>query len=712
MKAAMILLFLLGGLAVLTPRAAIAEEPIRFDSSVGLRTPVTNLGMRPLLLEMPDGSLNLTWVENAVEVLNSRSTNGGATWSSPVRVNDSMNGQRNEIRTSLDSSGVIYAAWQDYRRLGSADLEIYFSRSLNGGASWSTNLPIYRKLSGNQALYDGFAVSSGGVVYVIYSEGAGELWMHRSANRGVNWDSPRRIVSYSTGIMNGHSLIIGPQGKLHLLYSYASDGSNYRRYYTSSTDGGANWASAVLAENYTGSTGQSAGECDLKLDEDGVLYAAWYDARSGSQDVWTSSSSNGGGTWSSAVRANDRTTDKQIMPVLCLCGSKLLVSWYDQGNGNAYVAVSENGGSTWRSSQLLNDVSGTKHFFQDLLFREDVVHVVWMVNASNKYELRYRTGEFNVPPVVDAGSNISIFSSDQSTTTLTGTATDPEGDDLTARWVYGGQPLGSWSALPSGGLDLDLGDLDDLDVGAHVFTFEVSDGTDTASASVVVTVKNSPPVPSPTGGGVYEIGSGSYVSLGGLVADWEGDELAWEWRKGTTVLFSGTITTTSGGTPVSLPAKSLLTTALGLGVHTLDLAVDDGTNEEVVASIEVEVIDSTAPTMSLSPSPSILWPPKHDLVTVILTTNAADSSGGSVTLSVQVTSDEPPEYDGDGNFLPDHEVVGINQSTGVITLKLRAERSGKGDGRSYTITVTATDQSGNASTAEAVVAAPHDKSKK
>ena len=43
---------------------------------------------------------------------------------------------------------------------------------------------------------------------------------------------------------------------------------------------------------------------------------------------------------------------------------------------------------------------------------------------------------------------------------------------------------------------------------------------------------------------------------------------------------------------------------------------------------------------------------------------------------------------------------------------LRAERSGKGNGRIYLITYSATDSSGNTSFAEATVIVPHDQGNK
>jgi hypothetical protein len=113
--------------------------------------------------------------------------------------------------------------------------------------------------------------------------------------------------------------------------------------------------------------------------------------------------------------------------------------------------------------------------------------------------------------------------------------------------------------------------------------------------------------------------------------------------------------------------------------------------------------DVTAPVVTaIGVSPNTLWPPNHKLVPVTVALAATDACSAVTSAIASVTSDEPVNGLGDGNTEPDWVV------TGALTLLLRAERSGLGDGRVYTIGVTSTDASGNATTSYATVLVPHD----
>jgi hypothetical protein len=70
--------------------------------------------------------------------------------------------------------------------------------------------------------------------------------------------------------------------------------------------------------------------------------------------------------------------------------------------------------------------------------------------------------------------------------------------------------------------------------------------------------------------------------------------------------------------------------------------------------------------------------------------------------------DQTNTYDPDcDNTIGDGNITGDIRVDADGNISLRAERSGTGDGRVYTIIYSATDSSGNSTTAEAIVTFPH-----
>ena len=118
--------------------------------------------------------------------------------------------------------------------------------------------------------------------------------------------------------------------------------------------------------------------------------------------------------------------------------------------------------------------------------------------------------------------------------------------------------------------------------------------------------------------------------------------------------------------------------------------------------LRTQIIFDAPVVSNMSASPNELWPPTHKMKDVIV--NYTNSTNCGVSCQLSVTSNEPVNGLGDGNQSPDWVVVDNHH------VKLRAERSGKGDGRVYTITVTCTDLQGNTASTSTAVAVPHNMS--
>ncbi|CAG0947707.1 hypothetical protein ANRL1_04454 [Anaerolineae bacterium] len=113
-------------------------------------------------------------------------------------------------------------------------------------------------------------------------------------------------------------------------------------------------------------------------------------------------------------------------------------------------------------------------------------------------------------------------------------------------------------------------------------------------------------------------------------------------------------------------------------------------------------LDGTPPTVSVSPN--TLWPANHKYVTVKLTVTDNTDPNPSVQI-LSVTSNEPDNGLGDGDT--PNDIVIVNNTT----IQLRAERSGTGTGRVYTITYKAADAYGNSKTASVTVTVPQSQGK-
>lgn len=116
------------------------------------------LAMSPAV-DLKSGDVYLTWEDTGRRppaVLFSRSSDQGATWSPPVKVNDADPGRQwdfdeMEPAVSVAPNGRIDVAWLDYRNdytftpastSPNALQDVYLSSSTDGGRTWSTNMRV------------------------------------------------------------------------------------------------------------------------------------------------------------------------------------------------------------------------------------------------------------------------------------------------------------------------------------------------------------------------------------------------------------------------------------------------------------------------------------------------------------------------------------------------------------------------------------------
>lgn len=184
--------------------------------------------------------------------------------------------------------------------------------------------------------------------------------------------------------------------------------------------------------------------------------------------------------------------------------------------------------------------------------------------------------------------------------------------------------------------------------------------------------------------------AGTLVALTGAgSSDSDGQIVLYEWFENGNLI-------ATGPTP---------TVPLELGTHSIILRIrdnDGGTNDDLVA---VRVEDTRPPVLVMNVTPPVLWPPNHTMHLVARDVRATDACDPTPALLLTVTSNEPVNGLGDGDTAPDWSVE--QDGSALADVWVRAERSGRGNGRVYTLSALATDGSGNSASAGGTVRVPH-----
>jgi len=201
----------------------------------------------------------------------SYSADGGATWSSPIKVNDGTSKFERVIGAYPavnQNTGVVYDSWHDYARN-----IIYVDKSTNGGASWGTDVAA-------ATTHAGFGADIGCV--------------------GGRSQGP------------AHALKVGPSGTLYLVYADpVTNGPNNRGFdilLTKSTNGGATWSTPVVLNDDNTSSDQFHPTLSVEANGTGgdKITVTFYDRRDDPSDclayVYATQSTDSGATWSANIR--------------------------------------------------------------------------------------------------------------------------------------------------------------------------------------------------------------------------------------------------------------------------------------------------------------------------------------------------------------------------------------------------------------------------
>jgi hypothetical protein len=262
-----------------------------------------------------------------------KSTDGGLSFLDSVLVNDTTIATQKHPSIAVDSSGQkVFVAWEDARNTDPPNYDIYFARSTDGGTTFLPNIRVDDTGSDTAWKWNPSigCTQAGDTIYLAWGDnrnGTLDIFFSRSIDGGQSFE-PNILVNDTAGTIPSSqwspSLCVNKVGIVYVCWRDLRSGAWYAIYSDRSTDGGVSFAQDVLVSDSTA----RASNPSVAADDSDCVFVAWDDARdfdTTGHDIYFSFSSDGGNTYSSDVRVND------------------LGGIIDAWDWDANIAVNENG---------------------------------------------------------------------------------------------------------------------------------------------------------------------------------------------------------------------------------------------------------------------------------------------------------------------------------------------------------------------------------
>jgi hypothetical protein len=290
------------------------------------------------------------------------STNGGLSWRHPnIKVSTGTMGmdQRNPT-LAVSPDGDIYLAWQDRRTL---QHDIYFASSRDGGSTWTDpNIMINSDSSAEDQKVPAIAVDPAGIVYVAWEdnrEDPSAIYIARSINGGETWTDPNVKITTRSSLVgeSNPDIAVDEDGVVYAVWEDARE-VVLQIYFARSDDGGRTWSDPSVKVT-PWEMGDNQHFPAIAVGPEGNIYVVLQDGRFGDSDIYFSRSTDGGDAWSpEEIRINtDGVADtNQTDPDIAVdLSGTIHVTWEDHREtvGDIYHAVSSDNGLTWTDPNTL-----------------------------------------------------------------------------------------------------------------------------------------------------------------------------------------------------------------------------------------------------------------------------------------------------------------------------------------------------------------------
>lgn len=258
------------------------------------------LSWSPAIAVNSTDDLFVVWADKSLDerIYFSRSTDYGATWSPPVNLSGTAIGTSPAI--AVDSSGNINIAWNYY----TATLEdIYFSRSTDNGVNWTP--PVNISWTAGWSWTPAIAADPSGNLFVVWWDLTvnEEIYFSRSIDSGATWSFPGNLSNTPIGESTHPDIAVDNSGNINVIWDDEFPDPDELVYFRRSTDGGTTWTTpADISKNAPFDYGSV-----IAVDTAVNINVVWRSATTGRAELFFSRSIDDGVNWSFPVNVSNIT---------------------------------------------------------------------------------------------------------------------------------------------------------------------------------------------------------------------------------------------------------------------------------------------------------------------------------------------------------------------------------------------------------------------
>ncbi len=332
----------------------------------------------------PDGTTYVVWVDDRFSeqnggvsdvFMNRKLAGGGRSegWFPDAKqVNQRTQGGGDVFNPAIacGADGLVYVVWEDTRDGEVESHQIYFQVSNDRGESWTAvshlegvgmgDRLLETDIDGRSNSFNPKIVTADPNVYVVWSDnkdGAFDILLAKSNNRGIDWNPPVRVDGGTPGAAWSAfpEIALGGPSTAYVVWEdfraeagAIATGSDV--YFARSEDGGQTFGGELKLDSSDPSAANNSFVPKIAASGQN-LFVAWHDDRNGeNNDVYVNASYDGGFNWSGDIRADGVTAggaSQSLYPSVCMTDAVGHVAFHD-GRENGFFRIFynrfENGG--------------------------------------------------------------------------------------------------------------------------------------------------------------------------------------------------------------------------------------------------------------------------------------------------------------------------------------------------------------------------------